>query len=100
MAKVPNALEILRKLQPPEYRVHERYRRQTDGRATANSERERSPKSAENFIPLSTRSIIVPYQITRATALSPGCYNGVRLPPLLFFPWMSRFPTSVSRVPS
>jgi len=45
MAKAPNGVEILRKNLNRLSRAHERYRRQTtDGRATANSERERSLK--------------------------------------------------------
>ena len=41
MAKVPNAIEILPKIFNRLSRAHERYRRQTDGRAIAYSERER-----------------------------------------------------------
>jgi len=41
VAKVPNAVKILRKNLNRLSRAHERYRRQTDGRAIAYSERER-----------------------------------------------------------
>ena len=50
MAKVPNAVEILPKITTANRlsRVHERYRQTTDGRATANSERERAFTLAKN----------------------------------------------------
>ena len=41
MAKVPNAAEKIVENYNCLSRVHERFRRQTDGRAAANSERER-----------------------------------------------------------
>jgi len=48
MAKVPNAIEILPKFSTVLSTAHERYR-QTDGRATANSEREREFTFTKTF---------------------------------------------------
>jgi len=51
MAKIPNAVKILRKISTAYSRVHrhERYRQTTDGRATAISERERDFTFANNM---------------------------------------------------
>jgi len=48
MVKVPNAVEILPKNLNRLSRAHERYRRQTEGQATANSEREHKFTFAKN----------------------------------------------------
>jgi len=48
MAKVPNAVEIVPKISNRLSRAHERYRRQTDGRAIAYSEREGEFTFAKN----------------------------------------------------
>jgi len=48
MANVPNAVEILPKISNRLSRAHERYRRQTDGRAIAYSEREHEFTFAKN----------------------------------------------------
>jgi len=58
MAKVPNAIEILPKNLNRLSRAHERYRRQTDGRATAYSERERA--FAKNHLSLLQCRVIIP----------------------------------------
>jgi len=52
MAKVPNAVEILLKFETPEYgaRTLQTDRQTTDGRATANSEREREFRFTKNLV--------------------------------------------------
>jgi len=54
MAKVPNAVEILPKLQPPACRVHERYR-QTDDRQTDRRQTDRRQHIAN--VNVSSRSL-------------------------------------------
>jgi len=57
MVKVPKAVEISENLNRLS-RAHERYRRQTDGRATANSERELMFTFAKNYRNIDTKLLM------------------------------------------